>query len=191
MARIIQAREHDKVNWRQNIITILAMSLVGAFGGILVGGILSAVMQRILDTRSPLITYGVIIVSAILGAIICILYIKSDLSMGNYTLCEKCHSQMTPMTETDTLFAIPAQKDQTYDDPFHYLTQNMIRISSIREIPANQRGGYVCCYTCSKCSHRMVRVADFAPARGACNWKSSYYFDYNQFLQTRMKNDLL
>ena len=191
MARIIQARENDKINWRQNILSLFAISLVGAFGGIIIGGILSALAQRLLNTRSPLVTASIVIACAILGAIICILYVKSDLNMDNHTLCEKCHMQMYPMTETDTLFAIPVQSNQTYTKPFYFLAQNMVRVSSIGDIPANQRGCYVCCYACRNCSYRMIRVADFTPVRGTCDWKGSYYFDYAQFQQARMKSDLL
>lgn len=191
MARIILARENDKGNKSQNILLLFAISIIGAFGGLIVGWILGSIAQRILNSRSPLLDYGVQFASVIIGIIIAILYCKSDLNTKNHTVCEKCHAKMSPMTVADTLFSIPVKSDQTYQEPFFFLTKNMLRISSIREISAGQRGCYTCCYTCNNCSHRIVRIADFTPVQGTCQWNNSYYFDFTQFVQARGKNDLL
>ena len=191
MKMIIEAREDDKGNLASTILILFVMSLVGGFGGIPIGAILSAVMQRVLNDSSPLVMYGFFIGPIILGMILVLIYIRKDISTTNHTFCEKCKKKMTPMTEMDTLFSIPVTGEQSYTNPLSYLAQNMVRISSVREIPENGRGCYVCCYTCHKCSNRMVRIADFAPFRGQCKWKNSYYFDFAEFIQARAKNDLL
>lgn len=193
MAKIMLPREQDCGQKKSNVFLLMTMSLVGAFGGIPIGALLSGVMQRVLHNSSAPIMYGFFFGPIILAMIIVFFISKKDVDTKNHTVCEDCKKKMVPMTEIDTLFSIPAFGDQHYDNPLSYLAQNMVRISSVHDIPENGRGCYVCCYTCETCSKRIVRVADFYPNHQTCTceWKESYYFNYGQFLSARMKNDLL
>lgn len=191
MAKIILARESDKGSKKETLLIWLVTAMVGGFGGIPIGAILSAVMQLILKDSSPEIMYGFFGLPIVLGMLIAFLYVKKDTDIKNYTKCSACKNTMTPMTEMDTLFYIPAEGEQKYENPLLYLAGNMVRISAISEIPPQKRGCYVCVYACKNCMKRLVRISDFFPDRGTCHWKETYYYDFNEFVRTRQKNDLI
>ncbi len=191
MSKILIARETDKGNTSSVILAWFVTSLVGGFAGIPIGAILSAVMQGVLKNNSAPVMYGFFAAPIILGILITFIYLRKDSDTKNHTVCEKCKHQMIPMTEMDTLFSIPATGDDKYNQPFDYLAQNMVRISSMNEILPNKRGCYVCGYTCPNCSNKIIRIADFLPFNGTCHWKEFYYYEYTQFVQARQKNDLL
>lgn len=193
MAKIMLPREHDSGQKMTNGLILLVTSLTGGFGGIPIGALLSGIMQRVLHNSSAPVMYGFFFAPIIIGMLIAFFYVKKDINTKNRTICENCKKKMVPMTEVDTLFSIPAHGDQHYENPLNYLAQNMVRISSVHDIPENGRGCYVCCYTCQTCAKKIVRVADFYPNHRTCDceWKESYYFDFGQFSTARMKNDLL
>lgn len=191
MAKIILARESDKGQKQANILIWLVTAMVGGFGGIPIGAILSAVMQVVLKDSPPEIMYGFFAAPIILGMLIAFLYVKKDSDIKDYTKCSACKNKMKPMIEMDTLFYIPAEGEQKYDNPLQYLAANMVRISAIREIPAGKRGCYVCVYACQNCMKRLVRISDFLPDKGTCHWKETYYYDFNDFIRARQRNDLI
>lgn len=193
MTKIMLPREQDCGQKMSHVFILMAMSLIGGFGGIPIGALLSCIMQKVLKNSSFAIQYGFFFVPVVLGIIFVFFYLKKDMDTKNHVVCEDCKKKMVPMTEIDTLFSIPVFGDQHYDNPLNYLAKNMVRISSVHDIPENGRGCYVCCYTCNTCFKRIVRVADFYPAHATCtcDWKNSYYFDYGQFTSAHMKNDLL
>lgn len=191
MGKIIISRENDNEKSSTIWLIIIVMCLIGGFGGIPIGAILSGVMQNVLDDSSSPVMYGFFALPIVLGMIIVLLLVIKELKLKNYTRCSKCKHTLQAMTELDALFYIPAEGDQQYENPLSYLAQNMVRISSIQDIPQNNRGCYVCCYSCPNCSNRIVRIADFLPKTGTCQWKKSYYFDYQEFVTARGRNDLL
>lgn len=191
MPKIILAREEDKGELSSPILVRFVMCLVGGFAGIPVGTLLSAVMQVVLKDSSAPVMYGFYAGPIILGMLIAFLYIRKDTVVKNHTICTKCKHKMEPATPEDTIFHIPAEHGDTYENPLEYLAKNMVRVSSIREIPPYKRGCYVCCYVCSNCANRIVRIADFLPQRGTCHWAETYYYDFGEFVQARQKNDLL
>lgn len=192
MGKIIISRENDNQKTSTSVLIIIVMCMIGGFAGIPFGSILSAIMQRVLDDSSAPIMYGFFAIPIVLGMIIVLFFVRKDLKLKNHTRCSECRHQLQPMTELDALFYIPAEGDQKYENPLPYLAQNMVRVSSIRDIPPKKRGCYVCCYSCSNCSNRIVRIADFLPkTAGDLQWKESYYFDLQEFTMARGKNDLL
>lgn len=191
MAKVIIAREEDKGKTATVIMVMLVTCFVGGFGGIPVGAILSAVMQAVLKDNSAPVMYGFFGAPIVLGMLIALFYVRKDMDTKNHTVCTECRHKMKPLTEMDTIFSIPAEFDQKYENPFQYLAQNMTRVYSVHEIPQNKRGCYVCCYGCTNCTKRIVRIYDFLPQRGTCHWKEVYYYDFSQFIQARGKNDLL
>lgn len=191
MGQIILSREEDKGKTSTVWMSMIVLCLVGGFGGIPFGAILSGVMQRVLDDSSAPVMYGFFALPIIIGMILVLCLAMKDIDTKNHTRCSGCKHKLQPMTEMDALFYIPAEGDQQYEQPLPYLAQHMVRVSSIREIPPKKRGCYVCCYSCPNCSNRIVRVADFLPKAGTCQWKKSYYFDFQEFVTTRGTNDLL
>lgn len=191
MARIILAREEDKGGNRGMAFMVVAMSLVCGLVGIPIGAILSRVMQDMLHNSSAPVMYGFFIAPILIGMFIGAFFMMKELHTKNRTICEKCKAKMYPMTERDALFTIPVRGEETYGDAFHYLAKNMVRVSSFRDIPFNQRGCYVCCYECKNCANRMIRIKDFLPLHGTYTWMEAYYYDYLEFSKAREKNDLL
>lgn len=191
MAKVIIAREQDRGKNSTVLLLLLVSCLIGGFGGIPVGALLSGVMQKVLNNSSVPVMYGFFAAPVILGMLIAFLYVKKDTDTKNYTVCTACGHKMKPATEMDTVFFIPAEFQQKYENPFQYLAQNMERVASIHDIPRNKRGCFVCCYVCTNCAKRIVRISDFLPQQGTCHWKETYYYDFTEFVQARGKNDLL
>ncbi|MBQ4524034.1 MAG: hypothetical protein IJA10_13950 [Lachnospiraceae bacterium] len=191
MGKIIISRENDKGKTSSIWLSMIVTALIGGFGGIPIGAILSGVMQNVLDDSSAPVMYGFFALPIVLGMIIVLFVVMKDMDLKSHTHCFECKHKLQAVTELDALFYIPAEEDQKYENPLPYLAQNMIRISSVQDIPPKKRGCYVCCYSCPNCSNRIVRIADFLPKPGSCQWKESYYFDLQEFVTARGKNDLI
>ena len=189
MAKISLARENDKGKTTSVVLVLLTSCLIGGFGGIPFGAILSAIMQGVFKNSSAFVMYGSFGIPIILGMIIVFFYVKKDMDTKDHTRCSNCFTKMQPMTETDSLFYIPAEGDEQYDNPFQYLTKNMVKVANINEIPAKKRGCYVCIYKCDNCNKRIIRIADFKLSFGTCDWKNSYYFDLSEFMQAKEQAD--
>lgn len=190
MGKIIIAREEDKGKTPTIWLMFLTMFFVGCLGGLPIGAVLSGVMQNVLDDTSIPVRYGFLLTPIIIGGCIAVGVVIKSIDTKNHTLCKNCGRKMKPTTETDSLYWISAGREESYDNPLYYLAQNMKPISSVRNIPHGKRGCYVCCYVCETCSKRVVRVADFSPNPGSCEWKESYYFDYQEFVSAAGTNDL-
>lgn len=190
MGKIIISREEDKGSTLAVLLLMFVTCLIGGVGGIPIGAILSMIMMAVLHNNSPLVVYGFWALPIVFGMILAVWFAFKNVDLKNHTRCTNCRGKMQPTTELDSLFFIPAEGNQSFENPFLYLAQNMTPVSSIRDIPPNKRGCYVCCYRCPKCSNRIIRIADFLPKPATCQWKKSYYFDYQEFVSARGRNDL-
>ena len=193
MGKIIISRKNDKGINVTDLFGCISIGLMAGFFGIPFGAILSGVMQNILDDYSDEVRYKYFFMPIILFIIIAeVVLIRDEMKKNHhFGRCLKCRYKMKPMTERDSLFYISEEKDQIYEPSLHYFARYMVRISSERNIPPNKQGCYLCGYVCPNCSHRMVRVAVFLPASGRCEWKKSYYFDYQEFITVRGSDDIL
>lgn len=190
MGKIIISRQNDNEINFTNISTIISFSLFGGIGGLPIGAILSGVMQNVLDDNSPTVMYGFLLLPIIIGIVGFGILSLIGCPLTDHTQCTKCKSKLQPMTQTDDLYYVPLEENQQLSNPLHFLAQNITKISSIRDIPPKKMGGYLCRYYCPKCTNRIVRIACFLPEHGSCNWKNSYYFDYQEFIIARGINDL-
>lgn len=139
MAKVIIAREEDKGSLSSPILIRFVMCLVGGFAGIPAGALLSALMMFILKETSANVIYCFYGDPIILGMLIAFLYIRKDTIVKNHTLCTKCKHKMEPATPEDTIFHIPAEHGDTYENPIAYLAKNMVRVSSIAEMMEEER----------------------------------------------------
>lgn len=190
MGKIIIAREDDKGKTPLIRMMLLTTLLMGGLAGLPIGAILSGAMQDALNSTSIPVRYGFLLLPVIIGSCMAFWVVKKNVDTKDHTRCSNCGNKMKPTTETDSLYWIPAGREESYENPLYYLAGNMKPILSVRDIPHGKRGCYVCCYACVACSKRIVRVADFAPEPGRCRWKESYYFDYQEFASAAETNDL-